>query len=154
MSRPTPTIILESINKHTYKSEQVLSADAIYSVFYQQKPINLRILNTLVSYPGPKYKKVSFTELSSLTLISPPSLVGIVDRMAQNDLVVRTISDIDRRIIIISLTNKGELLESQIIPKVEAVYDEIESSMGTKDLNETLTLLGKLSSIHEQKEIK
>ncbi len=61
MSRPTPTIILESINKHTYKSEQVLSADAIYSVFYQQKPINLRILNTLVSYPGPKYKKVSFS---------------------------------------------------------------------------------------------
>jgi hypothetical protein len=39
----------------------VLSADAIYSVFYQGKPINLRILNTLVSYPGPKYKKVSFS---------------------------------------------------------------------------------------------
>ena len=74
--------------------------------------------------------------------------------MAENDLVVRTISDIDRRIIIISLTNKGEVLESQIIPKVEAVYDEIESSMGTKDLNETLALLSKLSSIHEQKEIK
>tara|TARA_B100001059_G_scaffold197712_1_gene203276 strand:- start:173 stop:616 length:444 start_codon:yes stop_codon:yes gene_type:complete len=101
-----------------------------------------------------QYKKVSFTELSSLTLISPPSLVGIVDRMAENDLVVRTISDIDRRIIIISLTIKGEVLESQIIPKVESVYDEIESSMGTKDLNETLTLLSKLSSIHEQKEIK
>ena len=61
MSRPKPTILLESVNKHTYKAEQVLSADAIYSVFYEQKPINLRILNTLVSYPGPKYKKVSFS---------------------------------------------------------------------------------------------
>ena len=61
MSRPKPTILLESINKTTYKSEQVLSASAIYSVFYQGKPINLRILNTLVSYPGPKYKKVSFS---------------------------------------------------------------------------------------------
>jgi len=61
MSRPKPQIILESINKHTYKSEQVLGADAIFSVFYNQKPINLRILNTLVSYPGPKYKKVSFS---------------------------------------------------------------------------------------------
>lgn len=61
MSRPKPKILLESVNKHTYKSEQVLSADAIYSVFYEQKPINLRILNTLVSYPGPKYKKVSFS---------------------------------------------------------------------------------------------
>ena len=61
MSRPKPTILLESVNKHTYKAEQVLSADAIYSVFYEKKPINLRILNTLVSYPGPKYKKVSFS---------------------------------------------------------------------------------------------
>ena len=61
MSRPKPEIILESINKTTYKSEQVLSAEAIYSVFYQNKPINLRILHTLVSYPGPKYKKVSFS---------------------------------------------------------------------------------------------
>lgn len=61
MSRPKPTILLESINKTTYKSEQVLGADAIYSVFYESKPINLRILHTLVDYPGPKYKKVSFS---------------------------------------------------------------------------------------------
>ena len=61
MSRPKPEILLESINKHTYKTEQILSADAIYSVFYKGKPINLRVANTLVSYPGPKYKKVSFS---------------------------------------------------------------------------------------------
>ena len=61
MSRPKPNILLESINKHTYKAEQVLSAGAIFSVYYQGNPINLRILNTLVSYPGPKYKKVSFS---------------------------------------------------------------------------------------------
>jgi hypothetical protein len=61
MSRPKPTILLEAINKNTYKAEQVLSAEAIYSVFYQDNPINLRTLNTIVSYPGPKYKKVSFS---------------------------------------------------------------------------------------------
>lgn len=61
MSRPKPTVLLEAVNKHTYKSEQVLSADAIYSVFYNDSPINLRTLNTLVNYPGPKYKKVSFS---------------------------------------------------------------------------------------------
>lgn len=61
MSRPKPTVLLEAVNKQTYKAEQVLSADAIYSVFYDGSPINLRTLNTLVSYPGPKYKKVSFS---------------------------------------------------------------------------------------------
>jgi len=61
MSRPKPTVLLEVVNKNTYKAEQVLSADAIYSVLHNGKPINLRTLNTLVSYPGPKYKKVSFS---------------------------------------------------------------------------------------------
>tara|TARA_B100001057_G_scaffold419736_1_gene439691 strand:- start:279 stop:578 length:300 start_codon:yes stop_codon:yes gene_type:complete len=61
MSRPKPKILLEAVNKNTYKAEQILSADAIFSVFYDGKPINLRTLHTLVSYPGPKYKKVSFS---------------------------------------------------------------------------------------------
>ncbi len=61
MARPKPTILLENVNSKTYKAEQVLNAVAIYAVFYQGKPINLRTLSHLVSYPGPKYKKVSFS---------------------------------------------------------------------------------------------
>ena len=61
MSRPKPQILLEAVNKNNYNAEQVLSAEAIYSVFFKGDPINLRTLNTLVSYPGPKYKKVSFS---------------------------------------------------------------------------------------------
>ncbi len=61
MARPKPQIILEHTNQKTYRSEQVIKADAIYAVFYQGSPINLRSLNSLVNYPGPKYKKVSFS---------------------------------------------------------------------------------------------
>jgi len=60
MSRPKPKIILNYTDPKTYKSEQVLEASGIYAVFYQNKPINLRTLNSLVSYPGPKYRKSSF----------------------------------------------------------------------------------------------
>ena len=60
MARPKPTIILENVDRN-YNSEQILDADAIYAVYYDSKPINLRTLNTLVNYPGPKYKKVSFS---------------------------------------------------------------------------------------------
>jgi hypothetical protein len=61
MSRPKPKVLLESINKKTYKAEQILEADAIWAVFYQGKPFNLKSFNSLTSYPGPKYKKVSFS---------------------------------------------------------------------------------------------
>jgi len=61
MSRPKPTILLEHIDKKTYKSEQILNAEAIWAVFYNNKPFNLKSSNSLTNYPGPKYKKVSFS---------------------------------------------------------------------------------------------
>ena len=61
MSRPKPTVVLENINRKTYKSEQVLDAEAIWAVFYKDKPFNIKSSNTLTNYPGPKYKKVSFS---------------------------------------------------------------------------------------------
>jgi hypothetical protein len=61
MARPKPKILMEFTNPKTYRSEQILDADAIYAVFHENKPINLRSLNSLVNYPGPKYKKVSFS---------------------------------------------------------------------------------------------
>lgn len=61
MSRPKPTVLLEHVDKKTYKSEQVLRAEAIWAVFYKGEPFNLKSANMLTSYPGPKYKKVSFS---------------------------------------------------------------------------------------------
>mgnify|MGYP000338271228 CR=1 FL=1 len=61
MARPKPTLIMEHVDQTTYNSEQVLAADAIYAVYYQGKPINLRSASHIKDYPGPKYKKVSFS---------------------------------------------------------------------------------------------
>ena len=61
MSRPKPKIILEYANKENYKVEQILESDAIWAVFYKGQPFNLKSGSLLASYPGPKYKKVSFS---------------------------------------------------------------------------------------------
>ena len=61
MSRPKPKIILEHSNKETYKLDQVLAAEGIWAVFYDGKPINLKTSSLVANYPGPKYKKVSFS---------------------------------------------------------------------------------------------
>jgi|TARA_R110000851_G_scaffold277406_1_gene430531 hypothetical protein len=59
MARPKPTVLLEYTDQ-TYRSEQILAADAIYAVVYQGAPINLKSFNSLVNAPGAKYKKTSF----------------------------------------------------------------------------------------------
>jgi hypothetical protein len=61
MSRPKPQVLVELTNRNTYKTEQVLAAEGIWAVFFDGKPINLKTSNLLVQYPGPKYKKVSFS---------------------------------------------------------------------------------------------
>jgi len=61
MSRPKPEVLIEKVDKATYKTEQILASDGIWSVYYQGRPINLKSHNLLITYPGPKYKKVSFS---------------------------------------------------------------------------------------------
>jgi hypothetical protein len=61
MSRPKPTVLAEVTDRATYKTDQVLASEGIWAVFYNGQPINLRNQNMLVQYPGPKYKKVSFS---------------------------------------------------------------------------------------------
>ena len=61
MSRPKPKVLLEHVNKKNYKSEQILEADAIWAVFYKGEPFNLKSSSSIMSSPGPKYKKVSFS---------------------------------------------------------------------------------------------
>jgi hypothetical protein len=61
MSRPKPKVLVEITDKATYKTEQVLAAEGIWAVFFDGAPINLKTSNLLVQYPGPKYKKVSFS---------------------------------------------------------------------------------------------
>jgi hypothetical protein len=61
VARPKPSVLIEYTNKTTYKTEQVLGSEGIWAVFFDNHPINLKTSNMLVQYPGPKYKKVSFS---------------------------------------------------------------------------------------------
>lgn len=61
MSRPKPKVLLEVTNKKSYKTEQVLEAEAIWAVFYKDQPVNLKTTSVVAQQVGPKYKKVSFS---------------------------------------------------------------------------------------------
>ncbi len=61
MSRPKPNVLMEKTDRHSYKSEQILEAEAIWAVFYKGKPFNLKSQHSLIAYPGAKYKKTSFS---------------------------------------------------------------------------------------------
>lgn len=61
MSRTQPKILLEKVDKTTYKCDQIVEAAGIWAVFYDGQPINLKSQHYLDSETTPKYKKTSFS---------------------------------------------------------------------------------------------
>jgi len=55
MARPKPTILIEIVDNN--KLNQVLASEGIWAVYYQSRPINLKIIsNTNI----PKYKNTVY----------------------------------------------------------------------------------------------
>ena len=61
MSRTQAKIILEHVDKTTYKTDQIVEASGIWAVFYDGQPINLKSQHYLANEAAPKYKKTSFS---------------------------------------------------------------------------------------------
>lgn len=61
MSRTQPKVLLENVDKTTYKCDQIVEAAGIWAVFYDGQPINLKSQHYLDSETVPKYKKTSFS---------------------------------------------------------------------------------------------
>ena len=61
MSRTQPTVLLEYVDKTTYKCDQIVEAAGIWAVFYEGQPINLKSSHYLANETVPKYKKTSFS---------------------------------------------------------------------------------------------
>ena len=61
MSRTQPKVLVEYVDKKTYKVDQIVEAYGIWAVFYDGQPINLKTSHYLDSESIPKYKKTSFS---------------------------------------------------------------------------------------------
>lgn len=60
MSRGPANVILEMVDKKTYKMDQVIEASGIWAVYYKDQPFNLKNTHYLDSNTVPKYKRTVF----------------------------------------------------------------------------------------------
>ena len=61
MSRSQPKVLMEIVDKQTYKCDQIVEAAGIWAVVLDGQPINLKSSHYLSNDTVPKYKKTSFS---------------------------------------------------------------------------------------------
>ena len=61
MSRTQPKVLMEHVDKTTYKCDQIVEAAGIWAVVLDGQPINLKSSHYLTNETVPKYKKTSFS---------------------------------------------------------------------------------------------
>ena len=96
-----------------------------------------------------EYDSVTLKELSNITLIPAPSLVGVVDRLAQQSLVERLRDSSDRRQVSIRATKRGKKLEAKVSPKVEQAYLELKTSLAPETWRALMSGLTQLTTSDE-----
>ena len=84
-------------------------------------------------------------QISQITLLPPPSLVGILDRLEKKNLIGRLRSTEDRRHVHIIPTPKGRALMEHIMPMVERIHDDFMQRVTESEWTEFNRILDKLS---------
>ncbi len=90
---------------------------------------------------------VSVGELAERTCLLGPSLSRMLASMDERDLIVRSLDRDDGRRTEVTIAPTGRTLVETISPRSEQVYGEIESTLGTADIDDLHRLLDRLGRL-------
>ena len=90
------------------------------------------------------FDNLSLSSLSERIRAQNSTVTGIIDRMEREGLVRRERSTVDRRVVHIRLSDKGQKLAKQIQVEPMEIFREALASLSQADLKDLLRLLNKL----------
>ena len=90
-------------------------------------------------------KHLTSKQISEITLLPSPSLVGILDRLEEKGFVGRLRSVEDRRLVYIVPTQAGRNLQELMLPKIEQIHDKFMHQVTPDEWGELNRILDKLN---------
>lgn len=94
-----------------------------------------------IGYAG----SLPFGEIGAKMMVTVSNLTGIVDRLEEKKLVLRKRDETDRRVVHVTLTEKGTKLYKTTIPLFEKSISEIFSSLDLQSQKKLSALLRNLN---------
>ncbi len=102
-------------------------------------PGRLGVLLLVAANPG-----INQTRLGRALGIDRSTLVAMLDRLGERDLVARARSPADRRSPALTLTRAGERFLEQLTPRLEGHEDEIAGNLSAQERRLLIELLGRV----------
>jgi len=98
-----------------------------------------------------KAEPLSQTELASRVGVEDPTMVSMIDRLAKAGHLVRTPSERDRRVKLVSLTDSGRDIYARVKKEADAFRDEILGDADAARLADTAAFLEQIQRRIEDK---
>ena len=98
-------------------------------------------------------KHLTSKQISEITLLPSPSLVGILDRLEKKGFIGRLRSVEDRRLVYIVPTLAGRGLQELMLPKIEQIHDLFMKKVTPEEWGELNRILDKLNEYKTTSEI-
>jgi DNA-binding MarR family transcriptional regulator len=116
---------------------------------YDLTPVQFAALVTIQQNPN-----VDQITLAGLIAYDRTTITGVIDRLTRKGLVVRTVSDTDRRARTLQITSEGVSVLRDIEPSVEAAQQAILSGLSAAEGAELMRLLVKtIEALNERSRV-
>lgn len=105
---------------------------------YDLTPVQYAALAKIEGHPG-----IDQVTLAGLIAYDRTTISGVVDLLVQKNLVLREVSDLDRRARVLKLTKVGVKVLRKVTPAVEAAQEIMLQGLNKKEAAEFMRLLEK-----------
>ena len=104
------------------------------------KPSEIRVL-TCIKQMNQSTPEIKVSEISKQLNVTMPSVTPILNQLEKKRLISRKIDKHDRRVILVTLTNEGDLVAVNALEQLYQTFSSLQESIGLEDSKELTRIL-------------
>ncbi|MNC25936.1 Transcriptional repressor MprA [compost metagenome] len=112
--------------------------------------INLMMKKERTAPDAPEYPGVMVSKLSELLQISRPTASQAVSSLEEKGYVGRAMSETDRRVIYICLTEQGQAVFNQRMTRYSSILNEIVDRVGREEVDQLIVTCERLRTVVDE----
>lgn len=113
---------------------------------YQQKSSGLNYLQMHALEKIYKEKSMKTLEISKALGISPSTLIGVLDELEKQELVIRQRQQEDKRVVLVAASTKGEALVKQHFEEDRLFLENLLKALSEEEKEKLKSLLEKMTA--------